>query len=184
MLSEKQLASIDSVLASRVAIRPLTVLNPDLQPPASQSQIFELQRQHREHYYFRPTTASMDAVPSAEGAFLFVILATDPLHIYCGAPTGSFVAKNARFEIVGHTSLSYREDVLYAGEIFLEHGRLLSWSNGSGHYTPPAFIRSKNILPPLRLLLPDEKFVDFWNMTAAQRGPALEMRGYLDMAIK
>lgn len=37
-----------------------------------------------------------------------------------------------------HPSLAEGEQVLYAGEIFFNNGRLEWWSNGSGHYQPDA----------------------------------------------
>ncbi len=37
-----------------------------------------------------------------------------------------------------HPSLAEGQQVLYAGEVFFNNGRLEWWSNGSGHYQPDA----------------------------------------------
>lgn len=37
-----------------------------------------------------------------------------------------------------HPSLADGQQVLYAGEVFFNNGRLEWWSNGSGHYQPDA----------------------------------------------
>lgn len=46
-----------------------------------------------------------------------------------------------------HPSIAEGKQVLYAGEIFFNNGRLQWWSNGSGHYQPSADDASQANLP-------------------------------------
>ncbi|HEU4767044.1 MAG TPA: hypothetical protein VFS77_06705 [Pyrinomonadaceae bacterium] len=46
-----------------------------------------------------------------------------------------------------HPSIAEGKQVLYAGEIFFNNGRLQWWSNGSGHYQPSAEDASQANLP-------------------------------------
>jgi len=71
--------------------------------------------------------------------------------------------------------------VLFAGELFFKGGQLTSWTNGSGHYTPAASLRSTNLIPAVRRLLPDERFADYWSMPTAQKNDQLALRGYLPL---
>lgn len=81
--------------------------------------------------------------------------------VYCGLvdELDSYIG----FVVEGHTSLSMRAPVLYAGTLQFELGRLVSWSNGSGHYRPPASLASVNLIPAVQRLLPKEKFQDFFS---------------------
>jgi len=46
-----------------------------------------------------------------------------------------------------HPSISEGKQVLYAGEIFFNNGKLQWWSNGSGHYQPDADSAGQASLP-------------------------------------
>jgi hypothetical protein len=178
MVSDEQLERIQSIFAARAVMRSIAVGNRRLQAAARPSQILELQRQGGQ-YYFLPIDPNTRHLPPVEGAFLFVILADDPGRIYCGVPESSIAAAaDARFGIAGHTSLSYRKDVLFAGELFFERAELMSWTNGSGHYTPAASVRGLNLIPAVQRLLPDDRFTDYWNLTTAQARHHLQLRGY------
>ena len=177
MLSDDQLKTIKAVFAARAQMLPLRVGNPRHQSPASSSQVFELQRLSAQSYYLLPVDPSSVHVPAVDGAFLYVILANDPGRIYCGVPSGAPGADRA-LTIEGHTSLSQRADVLYGGELLFERGRLLAWTNASGHYLPPASMRQTNLIPAVQRLLPDDRFQDFRNLAAEHRTRVLEGRGY------
>ncbi|MGC0151362.1 RHS repeat-associated core domain-containing protein [Chromobacterium vaccinii] len=71
--------------------------------------------------------------------------------------------------VVGHTSMardaggeSYA-GVYFAGELRFRNGVLDAWTNGSGHYKPPAQLAMRNLTPPVRKLLPMDKFLEDWN---------------------
>jgi hypothetical protein len=179
MLPNCQLERIRDIHMARTAMQRIRLVNPRPQRLADDSQIFELQRSGGEYSFLHidPDATHMP-MPLVHGAFLFVILANDPGRIYCGAPIGTFAA-DSRFAIAGHTSITRREDVFYAGEIFFNRGRLLSWNNCSGHYTPPQALRNVNLIPAVRRLLPDECFVDAWSTSTEQPRQQLEMRGYV-----
>lgn len=87
----------------------------------------------------------------AHGLYVFTIKQKEPTTLYCALDN----------DVQGHTSISKGSNVDYAGEIIILQGRLARWSNNSGHYTPPASRKLVNISPPLRRLLPQEKFCEF-----------------------
>jgi hypothetical protein len=87
----------------------------------------------------------------AHGLYVFTIKQKEPHILYCALDN----------DVQGHTSISGGSNVDYAGEIVIVNGQLLRWSNNSGHYTPPASRNRVNISPPLRRLLPHEKFIEF-----------------------
>ncbi|WP_434007050.1 RHS repeat domain-containing protein [Pseudomonas corrugata] len=178
-LTDAQLSGINRIFNNRLAMTPLKAGNPGEQTEAKPTQIFELQRESKDRYYFLPTAPDAKEVPSPKGSFLYVIRADDPGRVYAGAPMGSPTAEE-RFMVQGHTSLSRREDALYAGHVTLdEEGRLESWNNGSGHYLPPFALHKTNLLPAVQRLLPSELFVDYQNMTPEQRDRTFALRGYL-----
>ena len=79
----------------------------------------------------------------ADGGFCFVILVAKPGRVLVGDRA-----------LGGHTTLSNGADVLYAGEIFLDSGHIVTWTNDSGHYRPP-----KEMASQAAHLLPADKFV-------------------------
>ncbi|MDH7464184.1 hypothetical protein QEG73_23000 [Chitinophagaceae bacterium 26-R-25] len=172
MLTQNEKEKIEQIFSSRAQITPIPVVNSRNQAPAPPSKIFQLQRMAN-NYTLLPTDPNSITTPFLDGAFLFVILSSDPARIYCGTPN-----YRSEFVIEGHTSLSYRADVLYAGELFFRHGELEKWTNGSGHYQPSAALRQTNLIPYLQLLLPAEKFVDQWNTTSSEAKQRLWDRGY------
>ncbi|MFC4277205.1 RHS repeat-associated core domain-containing protein [Achromobacter aloeverae] len=69
------------------------------------------------------------------------------------------LARESDFSGKGHSSLAAEKDVLYAGEIgFDEDGKLMYWSNASGHYRPDPNRHRTNIPPRLRGMFEIEKF--------------------------
>ncbi|WP_404992692.1 hypothetical protein [Cupriavidus pauculus] len=180
MLSNEQLRRIEKIFADRMRMQPLFVRNPSIQQPAAASQIFELRRTSPVHYYLVPQVAGAP-VPPANGTFVYVVPADDPGRIYCGAQPGSEAGIDPRFAVQGHTSLSGRADVLYAGEIQLVHGELLSWNNSSGHYSPPAALREPNLIPALARLLPPERFADVASLSTILRRQRLQARRYVNV---
>ena len=180
MLSHDQLHRIGEIFEARARMQPIPVQHDGYQVPARPSEVFELQRKSAEHYYLLPHVPGAP-VPPAHGVFFYVILAADPGRIYCGAPQGSLAGADPRYGVQGHTSLSRRADVLYAGEIDFDQGRLVSWSNGSGHYSPPPTLREQNLIPAVARLLPAHRFIDFRTMKEEARRQRLEARGYVGM---
>lgn len=105
-----------------------------------------------------------------DGLFIFIIKADEPDNIYVGVPAqvqeraaaAWILSTNyQKFKIDGHTSLSSGEDVLFAGELFFNNGKLEFWSNTSGHYKPPAELRHINLSPYVQELLPEVLFKDY-----------------------
>lgn len=153
--------------ACRRALAPIRVCHWRAQEPAAPHQIFELRKEpDRDKHYFVPTTHGC-GVPPPHGRFLYVVLASDPLRVLCGLP--ELPAHMAHlsdlrhpaplwhFAIEGHTSLTRRADVFYAGDLTLEDGVLLEWTNLSGHYLPHWSHAARNLAPPVRLVLPPDR---------------------------
>ncbi|TWC46130.1 hypothetical protein FBY04_13332 [Pseudomonas sp. SJZ080] len=183
MLTHDQLEKIERTFSARALITPIRVKNPFVQQAATPQQIFELQRISSDFYYFIPTARGNTSRPAVDGIFAFVILASDPGRIYCGALSRLNLAASENtidpcFIIDGHTSLSNREDILFAGELFFKSNKLKSWNNGSGHYRPDAQRRYTNLIPAIQRLLPEDRFHDYFNMAPDQVQMRLVARGY------
>lgn len=87
----------------------------------------------------------------ANGRYTFAIKENYPNIVFC--------ALNDTIE--GHTSLTLGAKVLYAGELTIVKGRMISWSNDSGHYEPPEDRKLRNIHPALRDVLPVRLFTEY-----------------------
>ena len=164
--------------AVRLRFTPLPVINPHTQSPASAGTVFRVHKRAGDYYSLYPELTDGPCIHNPNGLFLFVIKVSRPGTIYVAAPRGSAGAVYAG-SVVGHTSISLRENVLYAGEIWFHHGQLHMWSNNSGHYKPPAALYATNLLPSVKLLLPQNKFVNSFsssNISAANE--LLVARGY------
>lgn len=99
-------------------------------------------------YYTAASGKGLSRAPAigktpANGGFCFVILVAKPDRVLVGDRA-----------LGGHTTLSNGADVLYAGEVFLDSGHIVTWSNDSGHYRPP-----KEMSGQAAHLLPKDKFV-------------------------
>jgi hypothetical protein len=125
-----------------------TVKNPRLQDRAEAHQIYKLKKSGDLYYIFNASKAE-----HPNGVFLFIINASSPGEIICGSadPLNSDCVR-------GHTSLSNREPVLYAGELLFDKGRLINWTNCSGHYQPSKKSMGESLIPYVKLLLPEDKF--------------------------
>ncbi|TDN64599.1 hypothetical protein [Scandinavium goeteborgense] len=150
--------TLDEVLRERRGMTPLPVTLTSAQAAAPDEHIFELQKlgDFANRYCLSPGKPGKK--PMLDGHFLFVVLADEPHKLYCGVSAFKVKAQNKDFVVAGHTSLSKRADVMYAGDIIFVRGTLQEWTNGSGHYLPPARAHHTNLLPALRRLLPVTKF--------------------------
>ncbi|MDC9598744.1 hypothetical protein [Xenorhabdus anantnagensis] len=126
--------------------------NKELQRPAKPEALYSLEK--TEKYFLRNYITKN--LKLADGVYIFIISADDPYTILC--------AKSARDTnyhwhdtVDGHTSIGYRKPVRYAGTLSFSKGKLLVWSNASGHYKPPEELRYL-MIPYVRRLLPDCKF--------------------------
>nr|WP_269803028.1 RHS repeat-associated core domain-containing protein [Pseudomonas uvaldensis] len=170
-LSDAQLNNL-----RRLGITPLKLRNFGEQTAAKPSQVSELRRDAEGKYYFVPTEGT--ETPKPRGVFIFVIKANEPDRILAAPPYGSETAED-QFKVQGHTSISLREDVLFAGHFTLDDkGKLKRWNNGSGHYLTPASLHQTNLLPELRSLLPSHLFIDYWSMNKEELNRDLAERGY------
>jgi hypothetical protein len=162
MLTAHQFDKLEQLCAARLRMVPLHVRGPNPQDPADQFQIFQLERHSEDQYYLISTAHARARVPPLHACYVFVILQDDPGRVYCGLAGG--LASRIEFEVEGHTSLSMRAPVLYAGTILFNQGRLVRWTNGSGHYRPPGSLATVNLIPAVRRLLPEEKFRDIFSL--------------------
>ena len=87
----------------------------------------------------------------ANGLYTFLILFSTDKVIFCGLEG----------DLLGHMSISRAHSICYAGELFLSEGRLVWWSNGSGHYKPSDQLIRTNIHPELRAVLPMHLFKNY-----------------------
>ena len=143
------------------ACRPLHIMHvisrTSMQRCASINQIYTLHRAEG-RYYLEPAGYGNPLLGPETSLFLFVILAEEPDTIYCAAATPVWPNPVA---VEGHTSISLRQPVLYAGHLRLLNGNLLYWTNSSGHYQPDAKYHVNNLHPYVRRLLPSALFDDY-----------------------
>ncbi|WP_277207034.1 hypothetical protein [Vibrio misgurnus] len=146
-----------SSLKIRAFYNAKQVVNPLYQKPASDEQILVLKKDG-DDYFLNPLSIGDNKNKLAIGVYIFVILASSPGIILCGSQVEDF---NCRVQ--GHTSLSKREDVLFAGEVLFKEGKLTKWTNCSGHYQPQADTRIDSLIPYVKTLLPEDKFVNVFD---------------------
>ncbi|MBV4465882.1 hypothetical protein KVG95_21370 [Pseudomonas sp. SWRI79] len=91
----------------------------------------------------------IDSNSLADGWFCFVILTSRPWEVRLGERKDG-----------GHTAISIGAAVYYAGEIEFTNGKLISWNNSSGHYTPPENLHKQVQQLTIGHLFPEEKFKD------------------------
>ncbi|ECE0486494.1 RHS repeat-associated core domain-containing protein [Salmonella enterica subsp. enterica] len=159
----RQMASSGSVLETlmennrrRVPIRSHTQR---YQSPADDSLISSLELSTDESGSYSMRNLSTGDLSTPDGTYLFVNRVDEP-----------GIVRMAELETIdGHTSMTQLADsvalgcyqpvdVYYAGEIVFDHGKLIRWTNGSGHYRPDEELSSCNPIPWVRRLLPASKF--------------------------
>lgn len=155
-LSPSEISKIEAIFSSRSRMRSLSVLTGSSLIPqvaASLDRIFTLGMSSYDEYVLSPTQIGGNA-PDAHGTFCFVILRDQPGVVYCGVDG----RRGGEFKVAGHTSISLKADVYYAGELFFHNKQLTKWTNGSGHYQPPRSLMETNLLPFVQRMLPSYKF--------------------------
>lgn len=148
----------------------ITVKLDALQERANNDDVFRLKK-NPWGYYLEPKVMKSVTMPDLNGRFIYVIKFHKPDIIYCGrtfAMLNEFFAKgkdgieaqkfSTKHGIEGHTSLTKRKDVLFAGELLFRDRQLVSWSNESGHYQPRAELRRTNLLEHIKEMLPEHLF--------------------------
>ncbi|PHM46176.1 hypothetical protein Xmau_00573 [Xenorhabdus mauleonii] len=149
------------MIGSSLSIRE----NKKPQIPANQNCVYFLIKVDEEYHLLnnpiekRYTDKTNDAYKKnkAHGEYLFVITRGDPCNVRCAKTSrgGNYHGNDA---VQGHTSISYREPVILAGTLNFTNGKLISWTNASGHYLPPPEQRYL-LVPYIRKeILPDNKF--------------------------
>lgn len=142
--------NINYLLKSRTGLVEILAKHNLYQAPAMDLEINELRKNGKRYFIYNRVLNKM-ATP--KGVYIFVIRSWEPGKVYC-AHMGT---------IDGHTSMvrnsgSEIGSVLFAGELLFDDGILLSWNNGSGHYRPDASLIQTNLLPHIKLMLPEPLF--------------------------
>lgn len=162
-VNEETKELIDKIIRSQRQMIPLHVhTNANMQKDAYDNQIFELRRTCESgipSHVLVPIVAGNPCI-FPDGIYVFVILVTEPMRIYCGSKNGACTKKRYHlpYYVDGHASLSNKKDVLFAGILFFHNNELVFWDNESGHYKPEAKLRFTNIPPYLKHILPEDKF--------------------------
>ena len=147
------------------------MVNPQYQEPARNEQILGLKKDGDDYFLNSSITGESKL---ANSAYVFVIPANNPGVILCGSQV-----EDINERVQGHTSLSKREDVLFAGEILFKDGKLVKWTNCSGHYQPKPDSRTDSLIPYVKTILPEDKFVSvFENGRFNHDIETLRARGY------
>ena len=155
--------TLEQVLAFRQRMVRLECLDPEMDFVPPKRLLFELCRSGETYYLKRTFDGKIFHVRSGK-VFVFVVLASRPTQVFCVPAFNKSTAEevNVRnfpleFEL-GHTSITRTSPVFYAGELVLENGSLFAWDNESGHYKPPCYTHEINFLPPVKQLLPSNKW--------------------------
>ncbi|WP_237932781.1 hypothetical protein [Buttiauxella sp. S19-1] len=145
--------------------RVMQVLYPKCvdQDPANPEYVYELTRLGNGQYRtINMVTRTGGPEPDGKG-WVFVIMEDAPNIVICG---------KADYENVhGHTSLtgmmernikgkieSVERGVYFAGELTFRFGKLIRWSNSSGHFLPKRELAFMNIPPSVKYILPIDLF--------------------------
>ena len=132
------------------------------QKPGTKHSIFLLEKNGKE-YYLMPSPmfeASDVAVPCLyDGRLLYAVLAMYPQQVMV-APDVYHEEYDLNMCVEGHTSITMKENVFYAGEMRFRRKRLMKWNNWSGHYKPHEQLRYSQLTPNVRRLLPEQSFTD------------------------
>ncbi|TYO94902.1 hypothetical protein [Xenorhabdus doucetiae] len=147
---------LEILLSSRFNMikNPLPVQkNKALQAPAGEELFYILKKLDGKYILSHETKAPQ----IADGQCIFVVTQWDPCNVRC-ARSARDPNYHGNDVVEGHTSISHRASVIFAGTLLFSQGELTCWTNASGHYRPPA--EQRYLLGPYirRILLPDEKF--------------------------
>lgn len=121
----------------------------------SPSEIFTLEKWGTEYKMVNAVDGKLSDI---DGLYLFIIPFDAPYQIQCAGLAISD-GMTGRIPHKGHSSFSNTPRVHFAGVIKFSRQQLVFWSNASGHFMPPAEARHA-MLPYLKLLLPESRFVD------------------------
>lgn len=161
-------SALDKMLRLRSELK---ILQPKCidQDPANLSHVYELRKSGDDQYQVFNVISGLPGSPPDGAGWVFVIPDDSPDQVLCG--------KADYKNVHGHTSLSGMHEsiiegkieetergVYFAGELVFEAGKLMRWSNCSGHFTPDREAAFKNILPSVKHILPLHLFrpVDAW----------------------
>lgn len=169
---------------AQIKVELIEVKNPKHQSPASPDKIFSLSKDNSGNYGFlsaQGTQMTSTDTPPANGQFVYIIHPEDPDCIRVGAQMLFTTEDRQRFVIDGHTAISHRDPVLYAGTLILQDGQLLYWTNHSGHYEPGEEARFTNLSAKAKELLPESLFKNYKELPDEEKRELLALGGYADL---
>ncbi|MET4695359.1 hypothetical protein [Endozoicomonas lisbonensis] len=154
--------TLEQVMSFRDQMFMLECLNPVMSRIAPKRLLFELCRSG-EIYYLKRTSDNKVFQIYSWKVYIFVILASRPTQVFCVPKYNKSTNDEINFLnfpsafTLGHTSITRKSPVFYAGELVLENTKLFAWDNRSGHYKTPDDAHKINFLPPVKHLLPLHK---------------------------
>jgi hypothetical protein len=141
-------------------LEKIDLVESDHQKQFTLDNLFELGRQD-DRYMLSPAHAGVDDVPSVDGKFLFVVTQSEPDRIVVVPDMVVIPEGQTRGNVLGvggHASMAQGKEVLFAGEMTFQDGKMISWNNRSRDFSPPAQLRHFNISPSLKHLLFEQQF--------------------------
>ena len=154
--------TLGQVLAFRYQMVMLECLNPRMNKVAPKRLLFELCRSGETYYIKRTFDNKVFQIYSWK-VYIFVVLASHPTQVFCVPKYNKSTNYETNFLnfppafTLGHTSITRKSPVFYAGEFVLENTNLFAWDNRTGHYKTPDDAHEINFLPPVKHLLPLHK---------------------------
>lgn len=131
-----------------------------LQPKFSKEKISTLEK-HGSKYVLMALNPSMESTVNSldylDGFYAFVVFISEPYKLYCAKLIQDDKDRRLKKDREGHTSFRGAELVCFAGVIKFELGKMIFWNNASGHFKP-APEKRYNLLPHIKLLLPEHLF--------------------------
>lgn len=152
--------SIDNIITHRKSLfgQGISVTKGKLlQPQFSEKKIFTLEKQGNRYFLMALNTSIDNNLHYPDGFYAFVVFISEPYKLFCAELTQGDEEKGQRRDREGHTSFRGAEPVCFAGVIKFELGKIIFWNNASGHFKP-APEKRYNLLPHIRLLLPEDLF--------------------------
>lgn len=154
---EEVLLDLYSQRCAMPSMKMGVVAGKSLQPKFTRDKVYCLEKAG-ENYNLR--RLDDDSLSSPEGHYIFIIPFSAPYTVLCAQLTPGAPEQGRRQEREGHTSFYGDSPVYFAGIMKFTDGRLVTWNNASGHFVPPAE-RRYNLLPHVKLMLPEALFHEF-----------------------
>ena len=141
--------------------RPYKSHNKIFQAPANPENMYVLERENSDQNRYLTRNKRSGSLRSAHGVYLFVNRVDEANTVRVAKLNTVDGHTSLTQDVEGRVSETYDPvDVWYAGDMEIENGELIKWTNASGHYRPEMQRAETNLSAEVRYLLPKHKFTE------------------------